>query len=118
MFKNFTKIHWIFIGVLLFCILIQTKEYFDIPSTGLTSTIEDNIKSHVFGNVRPKVKFQNFVYQTNKICDSLNVTGKDSCVANEYCQYTDKCIVKSDTDVLIELNNKINQDNTFSLDGY
>lgn len=113
-FRNLTSLQLILIGVTILFVLMKTKEHFDITESGLTNDIKKKIKNKVFG-IRGSSKFKNFLFRTNK--DECGLLGKNDC-NTDYCQYTDKCIIKSDDDVLKKLNDKLNNNPEFKLSGY
>ena len=115
-FKNFTSLQLILIGVIILFVLMKTKEHYDIPVSGLTNTLRNDIKSYVFG-IRSKAKFKNFIFRTNK--DKCNILGKNDCDISEYCSYdNNKCNIKNDDDILNILNDKINETPSFKLSGF
>ena len=118
MFDKLTRVHWILIIVLLFCILVQTKEYFTpCESNNFTNKCKKDLKDSIFG-IRSKPKFKNFLFQENKIC---NKEGESTCSSNEYCKFDDqeiKCKVKSEDEILNLFLEKKTNDNTFALTGY
>lgn len=118
MFNKLTKIHWILIITLLFCLLVQTKEYFTTcDSNNFTNKCKKELKSSIFG-VRSNAKFKNFVFQENKNC---NKEGESTCSSNEYCNFNTtsiKCEVKPDESILNMFLQKKTDDTNFSLTGY
>ena len=113
MLERLTKLHWLLIFVIAFCLFAETKEYF-CGNNGITSKCEKEIKNKVFG-VRGKNKFKNFTFQINKKC---NLLGQSDCTTNRYCEYKDKCTVKSDEAILQIFNNELDSNINFKLSGY
>ena len=115
MFKEFTRIHFLIIALILFG-LFKSNEYFTIPSSGLNNTLRQDIKKAVFGDTRYSGKFNNFLFRTNK--DKCNILGSNDCNTNEYCTYGTTCNIKSADDILTIFNDKINAEDVFKLSGY